>query len=100
MISVRTLAAMTFALTAFAPAQAASPCKPDEIGIIACPHSKSELRVIRGTLSPGKHYAIAWATEDGSTGSDYELIKHDEYSARFADASGRPSWCGSPTARR
>jgi hypothetical protein len=71
--------------------QAASPGQPDEIGVIACPHGKSQLRVIRGTLSPRKHYAIAWATEDGSTGSDYELIKHDDYSARFADGE-RPTF--------
>jgi hypothetical protein len=67
------------------PAQAASPCKPDEIGILVCPYGKSELRAIHGTLSPGKHYAVAWATADGKTGKDYELFTGANYKARFAD---------------
>lgn len=72
-------------LLAAVPAQAASPCTPDEIGVTVCPHGKSELRAIRGTLSPHKHYVVAWATANGKTGQDYELLKHADYQARFAD---------------
>ena len=72
-------------------AQPASPCKLDEIGVVVCPNGKSELRAIHGTLSSAKLYAVAWATEDGSTGSDYELMAHDDYKARFA-GSDRPTF--------
>lgn len=78
-------------LTAPALAQPASPCKLDEIGVVVCPNGKSELRAIHGTLSSAKLYAVAWATEDGSTGSDYELMAHDDYKARFA-GSDRPTF--------
>ncbi len=58
---------------------------------MVCPNGKSELRAIHGTLSSAKLYAVAWATEDGSTGSDYELMAHDDYKARFA-GSDRPTF--------
>ncbi len=66
--------AVLLVLLAAAPAQAASPCKPDEIGVTVCPYGQSELRVIRNTASPRKHYAVAWATAPGKTGKDYELL--------------------------
>lgn len=55
-------------------AQQASPCHPDDIGITVCPSGKVELRVIRGTLSPKQRYGIAWNTEEGRTGHDYQLF--------------------------
>lgn len=88
-IMVMTLTAPGLSQQAWA--QPASPCKPDDIGITVCPNGKSELRMIRGTLSPGKRYAMAWSTEDGSTGSDYELMSHEDYKARFAGGE-RPTF--------
>lgn len=84
-MSTKALALMTVAVfSAAALAQPVSPCKPDDVGTLTSLKGKSELRVIRGTLSPGKRYAIAWATEEGKSGKDYELITHDDYKARYA----------------
>jgi hypothetical protein len=55
-----------------AAAQAASPCAPDEIGITACKGDRTEYRVIRGTMSPGKHYGLAWST-DGKNRTEFTL---------------------------
>lgn len=55
-------------------AQQASPCHADDIGITVCPSGKAELRLINGTLSPKRHYGVAWVTKDGETGKDYELF--------------------------
>ena len=86
-------------LTAPALAQPASPCKLDEIGVVVCPNGKSELRAIHGTLSSAKLYAVAWATEDGSTGSDYELMAHEDYKRVLPAVTGRLFSCASTTAR-
>ncbi len=83
-IRAHALAIVVMTLTAPAWAQPVSPCKPDDIGTMVCPNGKSELRMIRGTLSPGKRYPMAWSTEDGTTGSDYELYNRETYKARFA----------------
>jgi hypothetical protein len=91
MSAIRIAAVATVMLATAGLTHAASPCKPDEIGVIACPNGKSELRAIRGTLSPAKHYAIAWATEDDSRGDDYELIDRETYKARFAGGD-RPTF--------
>lgn len=77
--------AILVAALAAPPAQAVSSCKPDEIGVLVCPQGDSELRAIRNTLSPHKAYVVAWATDKGKTGKDYELLTHEDYKARFAD---------------
>jgi hypothetical protein len=69
--AVRTLMLAAWLIPAAVAAQSA--CAPDEIGITACKGDRTEYRVIRGTLSPGKHYALAWSTE-GKPRKDFELL--------------------------
>jgi hypothetical protein len=55
-------------------AQQASPCRSDDIGITVCPEGKIEKRIIVDTKSPKNSYGIAWKTDEGRTGKDYELF--------------------------
>ena len=70
--AVATVLAM---LAAPALAQPASPCHADEIGITVCPEGKIEKRIIVDTKSPMGSYGIAWKTDEGRTGKDYELFE-------------------------
>lgn len=80
----RAALAIPFALLAApALAQQEAPCHPDDIGITVCPSGHAELRIIRGTFSPKKRYGIAWDTEEGRTGRDYQLFS-GEFKARYA----------------
>jgi hypothetical protein len=56
------------------------------------PSGKVELRVIRGTLSPKQRYGVAWNTEEGRTGHDYQLFS-GEAKTRYAAATPTRSWC-------
>ena len=67
-----TVAAVLFAHPVSA--QQASPCHPDDIGITVCPEGKIEKRIIVDTRSPKNSYGIAWKTDEGRTGKDYELF--------------------------
>jgi hypothetical protein len=86
--TIRTLALAAALAPAAAVAQGTSPCAPDEIGITACKSGRTEYRVIRGTLSPGKHYALAWSTE-GKSAKDFELLNGN---ARYAGDDGVPTF--------
>jgi len=61
-------------LSAPALTQESSACRPDDIGITACPEGKIEKRIIVDTKSPKNSYGIAWKTDEGRTGKDYELF--------------------------
>jgi hypothetical protein len=78
--AARTLTFVATLVPAAAAAQGTSPCAPDEIGITVCKGDRTEYRVIRGTLSPSKHYALAWSTE-GKSRKDFELLNGN---ARYA----------------
>ena len=69
-----TAAALLFARLASAQ-QAPLPCHPDDIGITVCPEGKIEKRIIVDTKSPKNSYGIAWKTDEGRPGKDYELFE-------------------------
>ena len=51
-------------------ANAASPCAPVEHETIVCKDGQHNLRVIQGSVSPSKRYAIAWGIEGGDPAVD------------------------------
>jgi len=69
-ISIAALVALTIPTVP----QQASPCRPDDIGITVCPEGKIEKRIIVDTQSPKNGYGIAWKTDEGRAGKDYELF--------------------------